>query len=136
MQKYLMSKLDYQRLRERIGQAKHDTNTSRSQLINLSRRLQEATLFESARMPANVVTMNSQVAVSYVNSPKTLTIQLVYPEQADALEKRISILAPIATALLGCRERELVELPTPYGTVKVRIDRVLYQPEAAGDFAL
>lgn len=136
MKKYLMSNLDYQRLRERIGQAKHDTNTSRGQLLNLAKRLQEATLFESTKLPANVVTMNSQVTVTYVNSPKTLTIQLVYPEQADAQQKRISILAPIATALLGCRERELVELPTPYGTVKVRIDCVLYQPEAAGDFAL
>ncbi len=131
-----MSKLDHERLSARIGQAKANTSLSHSQLINLIQRVQGATLLEPTDVPANVVTMNSQVSLTYVDSPKTLTLQLVYPEQADAVRNRISILAPIATALLGQREKEIVELPTPYGTVKIRIDRILYQPEAAGDFSL
>ncbi len=136
MRKYQISKLDHQRLSERIGQARANASLSRTQLINLIQRVQGATLLDPTDMPANVVTMNSQVSLTYIDSPKTLTLQLVYPEQADAAQNRVSILAPIATAMLGQREKEIVELPTPYGTVKIRIDRILYQPEAAGDFSL
>ena len=131
-----MNKLDYQRLRERIGQAKTDANTSRSQLVNLTRRVSEAKLTEPAKVPANVITMNSQVSVTNLDSGQTFTRQLAYPESADPGQQQISILAPLATALLGSREGDVVSLTTPYGSVRFRIDRILYQPEAAGDLSL
>ena len=136
MKNYPMSRLDYQRLSEQIGYAKNDTNISGRQLVNLIRRVREATLFDPADIPADVVTMNSKISVVSLDNPKTLTIQLVYPEQANAASHQISILTPLATALLGCREKELIGLPTPYGTVRFCIERILYQPEAAGDLTL
>jgi len=48
-------------------------------------------------------------------------------------EAKISILAPIATALLGYREGDEIEWPTPGGRRRFKIVKVLYQPEAAGD---
>ena len=129
-----MNKLDYQRLRERIGRAKMDATTSRSQLINLTRRVLEAKITEPADVPADIVTMNSQVLVANLDSGQTFTIQLAYPELADPGRQQVSILAPLATALLGSREGEVVGLKTPYGSVRFCIKRILYQPEAAGDF--
>ena len=80
--------------------------------------------------------MNSRISLHYLKNNETKEIQLVYPEGADITRNRISIFAPIATALLGCKQGALAVLTTPNGTVKVRIDKILYQPEAAGDFSL
>ena len=107
-----MNKLDHQRLRECISQAKTDATTSRSQLINLTRRVSEAKLTEPVNVPANVVTMNSQVSVTNLDSGQTFTLRLAYPELADPGQQQISILAPLATALLGNREGEVVSLTT------------------------
>ncbi len=131
-----MNKLDYQRLRERIGKAKTDASTSRSQLVNLIRRVSEAKLAEPGNVPANVVTMNSRVSVTNLYSGQTFALKLSYPELADPGQQQISILAPLATALLGSREGEVISLETPYGSVRFRIEHILYQPEAAGDLTL
>ena len=136
MANYVMNKLDYQRLRERIGLAKTDATTSRNQLVNLTRRVSEAKLTEPAKVPANVITMNSQVSVTNLDSGQTVTVQLVYPESANAGQQQISILSPLATALLGSREGEIISLKTPYGSVRFYIERIVYQPESAGDLTL
>jgi regulator of nucleoside diphosphate kinase len=91
---------------------------------------------EPEQIPAAVVTMNSRVSRRYLTSNDTKEILLVYPESADIASNRISMFAPIATALLGCRQGSQATLNTPNGTVNVRIDKILYQPEAVGDFLL
>ncbi|HET9213096.1 MAG TPA: GreA/GreB family elongation factor [Thermoanaerobaculia bacterium] len=60
----------------------------------------------------------------------------VFPHEADYKEGRISILAPLGTALLGFRVGDVVEWRMPAGTRTLRIEELLYQPEAAGDFHL
>jgi regulator of nucleoside diphosphate kinase len=61
---------------------------------------------------------------------------LVYPEEANIQENKISIFAPIAMALLGYKKGDIVNWPTPGGKIKIKIEDILYQPEAAGDFHL
>lgn len=132
----IISQLDYQRLKLRIGQIKPDRQVSSSQLITLVRGVDSATLLDPANIPANVVTMYTRVKLSYPDSQKTVSLQIVYPEEVDSTQSKVSVLAPIATALLGRKVNDLVCLLTPYGTVRVKIDYILYQPEAAGDFSL
>ncbi|MBN8820682.1 MULTISPECIES: GreA/GreB family elongation factor [unclassified Spirosoma] len=132
----IISLLDYQRLKLRIGQIKPDSQVSSSQLITLVRGVNSATLLDPTNIPANVVTMHTRVKLSYPDSQKTVSLQIVYPEEADSTQSKVSVLAPIATALLGRKVNDLVCLLTPYGTVRVKIDYILYQPEAAGDFSL
>jgi len=45
-------------------------------------------------------------------------------------------LAPVVTAILGYRQGDIVEWPVPSGIRRLRIEKVLYQPEAAGDYTL
>jgi len=132
----IISLLDYQRLKLRIGQIKPDSQVSSSQLITLVRGVNSATLLDPTNIPANVVTMHTRVKLSYPDSQKTVSLQIVYPEEADSTQSKVSVLAPIATALLGRKVNDLVCLLTPYGTVRVKIDYILYQPEAAGHFSL
>jgi regulator of nucleoside diphosphate kinase len=65
-----------------------------------------------------------------------MTYTLVFPEQADYEVRRISVLAPIGTAMLGQREGDEFEWVVPDGPVRLRVEKVIYQPEAAGHFHL
>ena len=56
---------------------------------------------------------------------------LVFPSDADIERRRISILAPIGTALIGYRVGDRIEWRTPGGTRRLEIEEVLYEPETA-----
>jgi regulator of nucleoside diphosphate kinase len=85
---------------------------------------------KSGKVPPDVVTMNSRVRIKDLNRGRELTYQIVFPEHADLDENRISVLAPIGTALLGYRAGTTVEWQVPSGTRRFRILGVEYQPEA------
>jgi len=57
---------------------------------------------------------------------------IVFPVDADIEKKRISVLAPVGTALIGYRAGDIIEWATPGGTRRLQIEKVLFQPEAAG----
>jgi len=48
----------------------------------------------------------------------------------------MSILAPIGTAILGYKLGDTIEWLAPSGLRRLRVDDILYQPEAAGDYEL
>jgi regulator of nucleoside diphosphate kinase len=91
---------------------------------------------EPEAIPSNVVTMNSIVKLSFLNDNKQLQFQIVYPGEANIKENKISIFSPIATALIGYRVGDEIEWIVPAGLTKIRIDEIIYQPEAAGHFDL
>ena len=98
----------------------------------LRRQLERAEVVAPAEIPADVVTMNSQVRVRDLGSGKVTVYTLVFPRDADFSRNRISILAPIGTALLGLRVGDVIEWKVPAGTRRLKVESVLYQPEAAG----
>lgn len=136
MSNLIISKLDHQRLSQWIGRAKNDFKFSNDQTNSFLRAVNGATLVDPTDIPADVVTMNSRVRLSYPESNRTVEVQLVYPEASDIEKKRISIFAPLAAAILGCRQGTKTSMKTPNGTVSIIIDEVTYQPEAAGDLTL
>jgi regulator of nucleoside diphosphate kinase len=79
--------------------------------------------------------MNSKVRFEVESSREEFCLTLVYPKDTDASGEKISIFAPVGSALLGLRQGDQIEWPKPGGGVlRVRIKEVLYQPERAGDF--
>jgi regulator of nucleoside diphosphate kinase len=56
----------------------------------------------------------------------------VYPWDADADNYRISVLAPVGTAMIGCRVGDVIKWPVPAGTGRFRIEELVYQPEREG----
>ncbi len=136
MSNLIISRLDYQRLQQWIGRARNDFNFSNNQTNGFLRAVNEATLVDPTDIPADVVTMNSRVRLTYPETNRTLEVQLVYPEAANIEKKRISIFAPLAAAILGCKQGEQTSMKTPNGTVLIKIEEVVYQPEAAGDLTL
>lgn len=99
---------------------------------NLEKELDRATIVPSAKMPGDVVTMNSKVRFRDTASEKQFEMTLVYPKNAGQ-EGSISVLAPMGTALLGLSVGQQISWPKPAGGVmQVEIEAVLYQPERDG----
>ncbi len=119
-------------LRARISAGARD----RDHLESLEHELDRAHVVDPSAVPHDVVTMNSQVRIEDVDTGLENVYTLVFPSDAGIQEKRLSILAPIGTALLGARAGETVEWAVPAGARTVRIKEVVYQPEAAGDYHL
>jgi regulator of nucleoside diphosphate kinase len=69
-----------------------------------------------------------------VDEPETYT--LVFPDDADIDAGRLSVLTPLGAALLGSRDGQTIEFDAPGGRRRLKVERVLYQPEAAGHFHL
>ena len=57
-------------------------------------------------------------------------------QRTDLAEDKISVLAPVGMAMLGCKQGEVVEWKVPDGLRSFRVDRIFYQPEAAGEYTL
>jgi regulator of nucleoside diphosphate kinase len=87
-------------------------------------------------VPAEVVTMNSTVALVDVDTGEVDEYTLVYPQDADAEAGKVSVMAPLGTAMLGYRVGDTFAWDVPMGRRRWRVERVLYQPEAAGDYHL
>ncbi|PKO52567.1 MAG: transcription elongation factor GreAB [Betaproteobacteria bacterium HGW-Betaproteobacteria-2] len=87
-------------------------------------------------VPADVVTMNSRVTLKDLTSGKEITCTLVFPDDADSTQGRVSILAPLGMAILGYRVGDKISWQMPSGVHELQIEAVHYQPEAAGDFQL
>ncbi|NLV50253.1 MAG: transcription elongation factor GreAB, partial [Clostridiales bacterium] len=100
----------------------------------LEDELERAIVTEPQQIPADVVTMNSR-SLLHLND-EDIEVSLVYPEDADIAQMKVSIFSPIGTAILGYKEGSVVEWEVPSGTSKIHIKKVLYQPEAAGDYEL
>ncbi len=136
MSKIIINRLDYARIKKSINDAKQFRSISNDEAEKLLKELDSAKIVEPEAIPSNVVTMNSIVKLSFHNNNKQIQFQIVYPEQANVKENKISIFSPIATALIGYKENDEIEWIVPAGLTKIRIDEIIYQPEAAGDYDL
>ena len=118
----------------RIKNSKNDAEWAR--IEELGAELNRATVVEIDKIPQDVVTMNSKVCVKDMDTGKDEIYQVVYPEDADIEQNRLSILAPIGTAILGYKVGDVIEWKVPAGLRRLKIKKILYQPEAAKDYHL
>jgi len=123
---------DMARLRQLVRQGRMSSRKDQSHLAELDRELDQAEVVSAGEVMPDVVTMHSVVRVRDLDSGASLVYTLVFPVEADIEKKRISVLAPIGTALLGFREGDVLEWTTPGGTKRLQIEEILFQPEAAG----
>ncbi|MCP3748450.1 nucleoside diphosphate kinase regulator [Pseudomonas sp. SBB6] len=132
----IVTRLDVQRL-ERLIDSLDEKMQDSPGVLALQDELDRADQVGHEEVPAGVVTMNSRVHCREEASGKDYHLTLVYPKDANADEGKISILAPIGSALLGLSVGEKIDWPAPGGkTLKLELLAVEYQPEAAGDFDL
>jgi regulator of nucleoside diphosphate kinase len=127
----LITEDDMARLRELVRQGRAAARRDQDHLAGLDQELDRAEVIATGDLSPDVVTMHSTVRVRDLDSGTSVVYTLVFPVDADIEKKRISVLAPIGTALIGYRAGDLLEWPTPGGTKRLHIEEVLFQPEAA-----
>jgi regulator of nucleoside diphosphate kinase len=128
---------DRQRILRLIQKEKEfGTGRNKDFLKDLEQELNRANIVASENIPRDSITMNSKVLLKDLDLGEETIYTLVYPEDADMAKNKISVLAPIGTAILGFREGDTIDWKVPGGIVKLRVEKILYQPEAEGNYDL
>ena len=131
-----ITEFDLQRLRKLLEEAQHTQYRGSDYLAKLEVELDRAKVVTSQAVPHNVITMNSTVCLVDLDTGEEETYTLVFPGDADIGQSKISVLAPIGTAMLGYEVGDTFEWQVPAGKRKLKVKQILYQPEAAGDYHL
>lgn len=126
--------LDRRRLGTLVSDAAQADVLNRRYLQDLEHELERAETVDAAEVPSDVITMNSTVRLTDLELGDSVVYTLVYPEAADVKRDRISVLAPVGTAILGYRVGDTIRWPVPNGVAHIKVEEVLYQPERAGDY--
>jgi regulator of nucleoside diphosphate kinase len=125
-----ISSADHDRLLTLIHSARLDWRVPRLSLDVLEGELARAEIVEPSELPRDVVAMNSTVWFRDLDTQESERYQLVFPAGADVIHGRISVFAPIGTALLGFRLRDVVEWQVPQGRRRLAITKVVQQQAA------
>ena len=129
-----MTSFDMERLESLIQTHRSSSPKRKAQIDRLEKELDRAVIVDPKDIPANVVTMNTKLRLRDETSGEEMVLSLVFPADANLEKNRVSVLAPIGTALLGYRVGDIIEWEVPSGTKTFRITETLYQPEASGHY--
>jgi regulator of nucleoside diphosphate kinase len=127
----LITESDLLRL-QRLVESRRSGHRDAQHLDSLKAELERAIVVEAKAVPRDVVTMNSRVRIRDLDTQEEFVYRIVFPRNANLQENRISVLAPIGTALLGYQTGSTIEWEVPSGRRRFYIVDVEYQPEAAG----
>jgi regulator of nucleoside diphosphate kinase len=128
----LITEEDLEGLRHLVDPARRFLRQDQKHLETLEQELDRAQIVSSSDVPKDLVTMNSKVRVKDLDTGTDATYMLVFPRNANFAQGKISVLAPIGTAILGYRAGDVIEWRVPGGRRRLKVEEVLYQPEAAG----
>ena len=133
-----ITELDRQRLEKLIEIAEERPNgdDNYEYLRKLESELDAAETVSPREVPGDVITMRSKVRLRDLTTGEEMIYTLVFPSEAKFDEGRISVLAPVGTAMLGYRVGSVIEWQVPSGLRRLKVEEILYQPEAAGDYNL
>ncbi|KAA0013070.1 nucleoside diphosphate kinase regulator [Billgrantia pellis] len=128
----LINRLDAERLQRLIDQA---SEKDRFVADCLEAELERGEVVDPDKVPADVVSMNSQVQFTDLTRNRQMTRTLVYPHSLATTEDGLSVMAPIGAGLIGLRIGDEIDWPLPGdGKARLRIDAILWQPEREGQF--
>jgi len=133
MQHIYITEADAARLREMIAQGLPSLSAKDQPCLqSLEQELARATVVPAGEVPRDVITMHSKVRLRDLDSREEMTYTLVFPEEADTAAGKISVLAPIGTALIGCKVGDTVIWKVPAGVRRLSVKAIIFQPESSG----
>lgn len=132
MKPIYITEQDRRRLEDLIETVRARPNGHASYIDALAGEVSRSRIVDESAVPGDVVTMNSMVRLRDMDSGEVELWTLVYPPKADPGENRISVLAPVGTAIVGSRVGDVIDWPVPAGRRRLFVEEVVYQPEKAG----
>ena len=127
---------DKQRLEDLLMEVEACDPRKHGDLKALTEELHRAVIVDPKDVFSDVITMNSRAEMRDFETGETVAFTLVFPSEANIDEEKISVLAPIGAGMLGYRVGDEFEWKVPDGLRRMKVTKVNYQPEAAGDFVL
>ncbi len=134
-QTLIFSDYDVERLEEMLDGYRFAT-AKRNSVAALADELSKGNVVPASKVPADVVTLNSRIVLHDLDKETRMEVTLVLPAAANFAEGRLSVASPIGTAVLGYTEGDIIEWQVQSGMKRIQIEKLLYQPERAGDFHL
>lgn len=125
-----ITKNDHKKLIDIINKKWYNDNHDKALLTELNR----AVIIEPQNIPNDVITMNSQVMLYDSETNEKLEYWLVFPENINIKQNKISVLSPIGCALLGYKINDMIIVKTPKGERKLIVEKILHQPESEGNY--
>lgn len=119
---------DFKKLTDFVGV---QSSQSKVDQMSLAYELGRAIVVKDDSMPRHTVRLNSTVVIENLDNKRKTECTIVMPAEADIAQKKISVVAPLGTALIGFREGEEVEWAMPAGLKKFRIVNVANENEPA-----
>lgn len=121
----VITELDLKQLQHVLREQFAGAGRDQDHLHDLEEELGRASIVEEGELPAGVVTMNAQVRVQDIETGESRTYTLVFPHEANPSLGRVSVLAPLGTALLGYREGDEIDWSMPGGVRHLRLHEVV-----------
>lgn len=136
----IITNVDEQRLRQTIASIEKSLpiigDPFHSYLRALGSQLARSAVVSQPNVEPDIVTMNSKISVHELDTGKRRTVTLVYPHDTGSDGERISVLTALGKSLLGARVGDTIEWTARRGLRRMWIERIVFQPEAAGEFDL
>ncbi|MEO8711195.1 MAG: GreA/GreB family elongation factor [Parafilimonas sp.] len=111
----VLRKDDYSLLTSYLRSARSQSTFNKRDADELEAELKKATLVEADEFPHDVVGLNSKVRIKTDGKNEEMDLIIVTPDKANIKENKISIMAPIGTALIGFRQGQKVKWKVPAG---------------------
>ncbi|MDX9868429.1 MAG: nucleoside diphosphate kinase regulator [Kiritimatiellia bacterium] len=127
-----ITELDRQKLEELVSVAGLSHDRDQGDLKSLENELRRARIVGPEQVPPDVVTLHSRVRLREAETKTVMELTLVMPAEADVDAGKLSVLSPVGTAILGYAEGDTIEWTVPAGRRRFVIEKLLFQPEAAG----
>lgn len=123
-QPILLTKKDHEHIQYYLRNYYGRNAADRQSATALHQELKRAQLIDNDKLPAGVVRLGSRVKVRELGTNTVLELVIVTPDQANSKEKRISVLSPLGTALIGFCRGVTVKWKVPAGEKLFFIEEV------------
>ena len=124
--KIYITRHDMERLEIILDAVLLRNNNQDENIKKLMDDLDRADIIDGDNIPDDVVIMNSQVYIMDLDSHEEMTFKLVFPEEANLDDKKVSVLAPVGSAVLGYRTGDTVEWNVPSRKRRLKIGKVVH----------
>lgn len=125
----IITRKDYEILYSYVKGFKPVSAFDKENVTLLEQELRKAKVVKSDQLPEDIVRLNSRVVIKEGSKGKLFELVLVVPEKADIKEGRISVFAPIGTALIGFKQGAKIRWEVPSGNKTFTIIKVYNQQE-------
>jgi regulator of nucleoside diphosphate kinase len=126
-----MTAADHEELTYAIAATGKLSERGRGEMSALEAELSRAAIVDAKDLPTDVITMNSRAELLDLDTGERMEFTLVFPRDAHIEDGKISVLAPLGTAMLGYRVGDEFAWTVPYGMRRLKVTAVQFQPEAA-----